>query len=220
MTMLLAHRGDWRVAPENSLEALVAGAAAPRSDGVEFDVHLAADGVAVVIHDEDLLRVQGVPHAVRGHPSAALARHGVPSLADVLAALPEAAFLDVEVKVVPDQGMADVLLEARGAAPARAIISAFEAESLHVAADLLPGWPRWLNVEATDDLQRAIATARATGCAAISAEWQLITPRSARVVQDAGLQLAAWTVRRRSTVERLARLGVVGICVEGSPLDR
>jgi glycerophosphoryl diester phosphodiesterase len=220
MTMLLAHRGDWRVAPENSLAALVAGAAAPRSDGVEFDVHLSADGVAVVIHDEDLLRVQGVPHTVKSLPAAALARHGVPSLADVLAALPADAFLDVEVKVVPDQGMADVLLDARGAAPARAIISAFEAESLHAAAALLPGWPRWLNVEATDGLDRAIATARATACVAISAEWQLITPRSARAVQDSGLQLAAWTVRRRATVERLARLGVVAACVEGSPLDR
>ena len=220
MTMLLAHRGDWRAAPENSLKALVAGAAAPRSDGVEFDVHLAADGVPVVIHDEDLMRVQGVPHTVRSLPAAALARHGVASLADVLAALPQTAFLDVELKVVPNQALADVLLRARGPSPARAIISAFEAESLHEAAELLPGWARWLNVEAADDLYRAIATARAPGCAAISAEWQLITPRSARAIQDAGLQLAAWTVRRRQTVERLARLGVIAVCVEGSPLDR
>ena len=220
MTMLLAHRGDWRVAPENSLEALVVGAAAAGSDGVEFDVHLAADGVPVVIHDEDLLRVQGVPHLVRSLPSAALARHGVPSLADVMTALPETAFLDVELKVVPNQALADVLWHARGPAPARAIVSAFEAASLRAAAELLPDWPRWLNVEAGDNLVRAIATAREAGCAAISAEWQLITPRSARAVHEAGLQLAAWTVGRRPTVERLARLGVIAVCVEGSALDR
>jgi glycerophosphoryl diester phosphodiesterase len=220
MTMLLAHRGDWRVAPENSLAALVAGAVAPGSDGVEFDVQLAADGVAVVFHDEDLLRVQGVPHTVKSLPAAALARHGVPSLADVIAALPETAFLDVELKVVPTQALADVLLRARGTPPARAIVSAFEAGSLLAAGALLPGWPRWLNVEATDDLDRAIQTARAADCTAISAEWPLITPRSALAVQDVGLQLAAWTVRRRSTVERLARLGVIAVCVEGVPLDR
>jgi glycerophosphoryl diester phosphodiesterase len=35
----------------------------------------------------------------------------------------------------------------------------------------------------------------------------------------AGLEVAAWTVRRRPTYERLARLGVVAICVEGAALD-
>jgi glycerophosphoryl diester phosphodiesterase len=217
MMLLLAHRGDWRTAPENSVAALVAGANAPRSDGLEFDVHLAADGVAVVIHDEDLSRVQGVPHEVLSLGSADLAAHGVPSLAEVLAALPEGAFLDVELKVVPNRALAEVLLRARGPAPARAIVSAFDPAALRAAAALLPGWPRWLNVEELGAAQ--VATARATGCAAIAAEWRAITPRSARVVREAGLELAAWTVRRRPTVERLGRLGVVAVCVEGSPLD-
>jgi len=217
--LLLAHRGDWRVAPENSVAALVAGAHAPRSDGVEFDVHLSADGIPVVIHDEDLLRVQGEPQVVARMTGDVLAAHGVPSLAEVLAVLPEGAFLDVELKVVPNQALADVLLRTRGSAPARAIVSAFAPATLQAAAQLLPDWPRWLNVERGDDLHAAIATARAAGCVAISAEWPLITPRSARAVHATGLQLAAWTVRRRATVERLARLGVVAVCVEGSPLD-
>jgi hypothetical protein len=38
-------------------------------------------------------------------------------------------------------------------------------------------------------------------------------------VRAAGLDLAAWTVRRRPTFERLAKLGVVAICVEGAALD-
>jgi glycerophosphoryl diester phosphodiesterase len=219
LMLLLAHRGDWRVAPENSVAALVAGAHAPRSDGVEFDVHLSADGIPVVIHDEDLLRVQGEPQVVARMTGDVLAAHGVPSLAEVLAVLPDAAFLDVELKVVPNHALAEVLIRARGPAPARAIISSFDPRALRDAAALLPDWPRWLNVERVDDLYGAIATARAAGCVAISAEWPLITPRSARAVHVSGLRLAAWTVRRRATVGRLARLGVVAACVEGSPLD-
>jgi glycerophosphoryl diester phosphodiesterase len=217
MMLLLAHRGDWRTAPENSVRALVIGATAARSDGVEFDVHISADGVPVVIHDDDLRRVQGVPDAVGHLRAEALAAHGVPSLAEVLAALPEGAFLDVEMKEVPNHALAEALLRARGPAPARAILSAFDPAALRTAAALLPGWRRWLNVEQLGDV--AIAAARRLGCAGIAAEWHAITPASARAVRDAGLELAAWTVRRRTTVERLSRLGVVAVCVEGSPLD-
>jgi len=218
MTLRLAHRGDWRVAPENSLVALVAGARAPRSDGVEFDVRIAADGVAVVIHDADLSRVQGVPHEVLALGSEALGKHGVPTLAEVLAALPAKALLDVELKVVPDRALAEVLLAARGPAPARAVVSAFDPDALRVAGELLPGWRRWLNTPWLDE--DVVTEALRLRCAGIAAEWRAITPATARSVHAAGLELAAWTVRRRPTVERLARLGVVAVCVEGAPLDR
>jgi glycerophosphoryl diester phosphodiesterase len=53
-TLRLAHRGDWRRAPENTLEAFRAALAIPACDGLEFDVRAAADGVPVVCHDETL----------------------------------------------------------------------------------------------------------------------------------------------------------------------
>ena len=37
-TLRLAHRGDWRAAPENSLAAFLAALAIPACDGLEFDV--------------------------------------------------------------------------------------------------------------------------------------------------------------------------------------
>ena len=58
--LILAHRGDWTRAAENSLDAFSAAAARPGVDGVEFDVRAARDGTPVVIHDVNLLRVQGV----------------------------------------------------------------------------------------------------------------------------------------------------------------
>ena len=57
--LLLAHRGDHREAPENTLAAFVAALAIPGVDGLELDVRASADGVAVVLHDASLARVQG-----------------------------------------------------------------------------------------------------------------------------------------------------------------
>jgi glycerophosphoryl diester phosphodiesterase len=53
--LLLAHRGDSRVAPENTLPAFES-ALKLGVDLVELDYHQSADGVPVVFHDEDLDR--------------------------------------------------------------------------------------------------------------------------------------------------------------------
>ena len=41
-TLRLAHRGDWRRAPENTLAAFLAALAVPGCDGLEFDVRAVA----------------------------------------------------------------------------------------------------------------------------------------------------------------------------------
>jgi glycerophosphoryl diester phosphodiesterase len=56
-------------------------------------------------------------------------------------------------------------------------------------------------------------------CRGIAAQWRSIDARSADRVRAAGLDLTAWTVRRRPTYLRLERLGVVAICAEASALD-
>ena len=58
MPLIIAHRGDSKHAPENTFaafrRAIDAGA-----DGIELDVRLAKDGVAVVFHDSSLKRIAG-----------------------------------------------------------------------------------------------------------------------------------------------------------------
>ncbi len=213
----LAHRGDWRVAPENTLAALEAAMRVPGCDGVEFDVRLARDGVPVILHDDTLLRVQGEPTPVARLDAAGLGRHGIPRLDDVLAALPDA-WMDVELKG-DDHGdaTAAVLRAARGEAPANAVVSSFEPPTLVAMRDRLPGWVRWLNVE--DLAPATLSLAIGLGCRGVSVEWGAITPASLARARSAGLEVAAWTVRRRATYERLARLGVVACCVEAAALD-
>ena len=48
--LVFAHRGGCALGPENTLAAFDLGMAAG-ADGLELDVHLAADGVPVVHHD-------------------------------------------------------------------------------------------------------------------------------------------------------------------------
>ncbi|OGN84626.1 MAG: hypothetical protein A2X23_11500 [Chloroflexi bacterium GWC2_73_18] len=212
----LAHRGDWRSAPENSVGALIAATRLPGVDGVEFDVRAARDGVPVVIHDADLRRVQGLRARVRDLSAAELGRLGVPTLEEVLVALPRGAFLDVELKEDVGREAIPVLAGARGPGLARAVVSSFEAAALRTVGCLAPAWPRWLNTVALDGA--VLARARRLGCRGIAAEWHAIDASTAELVARAGLELAAWTVRREATARRLERLGVVAICVEGPAL--
>ncbi len=75
---IIAHRGDSINAPENTFasfqKAIDAGA-----DGIEFDVRLAGDGEAVVIHDDSLLRTAGLASSVSDTTSDQLARIDVGS---------------------------------------------------------------------------------------------------------------------------------------------
>ena len=61
--VVVAHRGASRNAPENSMkafrDAIEAGA-----DVIELDVQETADGVIVVTHDRDLMRMAGDPRAI------------------------------------------------------------------------------------------------------------------------------------------------------------
>ncbi len=53
--LVIAHRGNSMHAPEDTLESLRQGVALG-ADGIEFDVHLSADGVPVLLHDATLER--------------------------------------------------------------------------------------------------------------------------------------------------------------------
>jgi len=216
----LAHRGDWRRAPENTVPAMLAALRLPGCDGLEFDVRQSLDGVPVVVHDTTLARVQGLALAVADLTATELDAIGVPSLATVLAAVGRAPFLDIELKESPTEAGLDVIRAAR-AAPGggliRAVVSSFDAEVLAAVGRRYPAWPRWLN---TRDLEATtIGRARDLGCDGIAALWRVIDASSSDRVRAAGLTLAAYTVRRRPTLARLERLGVSAICVEGPALD-
>ena len=71
--LVFAHRGGCALGPENTIAAFDLGLAAG-ADGLEFDVHLSADGVVVVCHDDTLDRTTRASGLVRSLTAAELAR--------------------------------------------------------------------------------------------------------------------------------------------------
>lgn len=136
MTLVVAHRGASRQAPENTMEAFRLGVEAG-ADAIELDVHLTADGQLAVIHDDTLDRTTdgtgsvagktmdeirradaGARFARDGDAGLPFAGHGlgVPSLPEVLAWLPEEVGLVVEIKA---RAAADAVVEALSSHAAR-----------------------------------------------------------------------------------------------------
>jgi glycerophosphoryl diester phosphodiesterase len=213
----LAHRGDWRRAPENTVPAFLAALAVPGCDGLEFDVRAARGGVPVCYHDATLERVHGIDRPIAEMAAGELEALGVSTLADALAAIPRRAFLDVELKGDPGRGAFEALVGGRGPGLERAVVSSFEPAALERIGGLAPTWQRWLN--ASDASAATIATAVELGCGAISVEWHALDRAALARARTAGLDVVAWTVRRQATFARLARLGVAAICVEAAALD-
>src|SRR5260221_14161905 len=81
--LVFAHRGGSALAPENTMAAFANGLALG-ADGIELDVHLSQDGVAVVHHDAAVDRTTTGHGAVSSKTAAELARLDVPALSDVL----------------------------------------------------------------------------------------------------------------------------------------
>jgi glycerophosphoryl diester phosphodiesterase len=216
-TLRLAHRGDWRRAPENSLAAFTAALTIPACDGLEFDVRASSDGIPVICHDPTLERTHGRPDRVDALSAAALEALGVPTLAEVLATAGHRPFLDVELKAVLGPVVVELLAGARGPGLSNGVVSSFEVAALQRVAHLAPAWPRWLNSHTLTDAD--VETALGLGCRGIATQWRALDRRSIALAQRAGLEVASYTVRRRSTFDRLARLGVVAVCVEAAALD-
>ena len=114
--IVAAHRGFSKVAPENSKSA-IQKAIEVGADYAEIDVQETADGVIILNHDSDLMRVAGVPaqisamtlDEVRGADigkkfSSAFVGEKVPTLAEVIALARDRIKLEIELKYYDREG--------------------------------------------------------------------------------------------------------------------
>ncbi|MGH3666351.1 MAG: glycerophosphodiester phosphodiesterase, partial [Egibacteraceae bacterium] len=95
--LIVGHRGVRRQPPTENTAAAFALAAAAGADWVELDVRRSADGVAVLHHEPRLPDGRAILTLTGDQ----LAERGVAHFDEVLAALPPALGVDVEVKNLP-----------------------------------------------------------------------------------------------------------------------
>ncbi len=139
VTRPIAHRGlhtdDSRV-PENSMAAF--RAAADGGHPIELDVHLSADGIAVVFHDDTLERMTSDARAIGELTTDELARvrlldsdEHIPTLAEVLALVEGRVPMLVEIKQRGDVGaLEQAVLDDLAAYPGEYAIQSFNPFSL------------------------------------------------------------------------------------------
>ena len=210
--LILAHRGDWTESAECSLPALAAALRRPGVNGVEFDVRAALDGTPVVIHDATLRRSHGIRRRVSDLSVDELRRLGVPSLREVLEALPAPFFLDIELKEDVGRAAMPIIAAARGDPPRDVAVSSFGVGTVAAIKAVAPRWRCWLLARRLDDA--VVATAQGAGCDGIAARWPTLTPAGIRRVAAGRLELVTWTVRDRETLTRMRSLPLVAICVD------
>ena len=232
---VLGHRGASADAPENSLAAFGL-ARAQGADGIELDVRLSADGIAVVHHDPTWGRAAGsatLAGRVVADTTAAQRPVGVPTLAEVLALLDgwDGGLLNLEL-TVDGPASAGRASAGRASAGRRAVaelvsavqrelgvhrqhpallVSSFDRDALEAAVQQLPDIPVGWLLDAGSVAGFSVADARSLGCAAVHPHWRAVDGDMVARAHGAGLAVYAWTVDDPVAQRRLAALGVEGI---------
>ena len=237
--LALAHRGFTPPAPgrgphawENTLDGFEA-AVALGVRHLETDCQLTADGVAVLLHDADLLRTTGVAAPVGSMLWEEVARavgadgHRVPRLDAVLAQL-DGTVLNIDCKDPRAVGpLADCVVAA--GAEDRVLVASFDGRRSAAVQRRAPGVARSLGMAGTAAARLSAALAGAAprparamlhrvaaGADALQiperhGRLRVLTPRLLELAHDVGLQVHVWTVDEPDDMHRLLDLGVDGL---------
>jgi glycerophosphoryl diester phosphodiesterase len=219
--LIFAHRGGCALGPENTFAAFERGMAAG-ADGLELDVHLSADGVVVVHHDDTLNRTTNGSGPIAAVTAAELARvdpgdgAGIPTFAEVLRRHPGVPII-VEMKVdAAAMGRAVARETQRAGATEWVCAAGYGRRSLAAARAALP--------------EMASSAGHAEVRMAVYRSWigwparhvpyggfqvpeiaqghRIVSPRFLRQAHRAGLRVQVWTVDEEADMRRLLTWGV------------
>lgn len=210
-----AHRGASTECPENTLgafrRALEVGAF-----GIELDVHLSKDRVAVVIHDDTVDRTTNGSGAVAEMTLAELneleaaAGERIPTLGDVLDLIGSRCIVDIEVKAA---AAAEVVLREAGRRNGlQWTMSSFDHDVLRFArsmSSVVELWPLVARVDCN-----ALATARELRSPVLALNERSVTRPTVDKLKAEGIGVWAWTVNDPDRARTLASWNVHGICTD------
>jgi glycerophosphoryl diester phosphodiesterase len=217
---LWAHRGASAWAPENTFAAFSA-AVECGVDGIELDIHLARDGVPVVIHDETLERTTDGRGPVAWMTSQQLLRldagswfssgfagESIPTLEETLEKFGDQLRLNLELKEF-DAGMA--VLEILGRYPsADIVVSSFNCNLLRRLRSVDMGLPMAV-LHDSGCWRRAILLAKELFACSFHPELHTVNRQMVAACTLAGLPVHVWSVDSAPLARSLARAGVSGL---------
>lgn len=238
--LILAHRGGRALGPENTIPAFDRGLEAG-ADGLELDVHVSADDVAVVCHDATLDRTTDATGPVGGRTAAELAaldatrrygvelehvwsgpRAGIPTLEEVLRRYPSVPMV-IEMKAASRRAAEAVVRAVRAAGAAdRVCVGSFSLDALRAVRALAPeiatsaSQPetRWALYGSWIGLAPRRPPYRAFQVPERAAGHVVVSPRFLRAVHRANLALQVWTVNDPADMQRLLDWGVDGLITD------
>jgi len=222
---VIGHRGCAGLAPENTL-ASIRMAAAQKVEWISLDIKISADGVPVLMHDEDVRRTtngQGLVSEMSWESLSQLdagswfgspfAGEPVPSL---VAAVELVLSLDLSLCAIlsPCAGRQQVtamvsMIELARLWPehkAPPVIASFDVESLEMAAQLEPHWPRCLLMPTLTDDWRARMTR--TGGHLLGLQAENIKTSDIEEITSLHIPLQIYTVNNPQKALELMALGV------------
>jgi glycerophosphoryl diester phosphodiesterase len=232
--LIIGHRGASRDAPENTLESFRL-AWAQGADGIEADFRLTADGRIICMHDATTRRTTGVEVIISGATLEELRRLDagrwkgadwcgavIPTLDEVLAAMPPGSWFFIEIKNGPEiiAPLGKVLKDS-GLSPDRIRLLSFSAPLLAEIKQRLPDWRScwlfdYLHADRTTlwrpSRKQLLATLHRSGADGLASADRAILDRDlVDTLRERGTEIHVWTVDRQAAAERLCALGVDSI---------
>ena len=225
--LIIGHRGAPQQAPENTLESFRL-AWDQGADGIEADFRLTADGRIVCMHDATTARTTDGNLSIAETTLEELRRldagNGatIPTLDEVLAALPRSTWFFIELKSGPDIiPHLKNALEAAGVSPERVRMLSFSAPLIAELKQQLPEWRScWLCDYRHTLLSNIWNPSRDAVCATLertgadglaSANRAIVDQSMVEKLNESGRELHVWTVDDLRSARRLYDLGVTSI---------
>jgi glycerophosphoryl diester phosphodiesterase len=225
--LVIAHRGNSSVAPENTLPAF-ARAIEVKSDLVELDYHHSSDGVPVVIHDETVDRTTNAPELL-GQQKVLVADLSLaelhrldagewfgedfkglklPTLVESLAAIQAGSTTLIERKAGDAQALIKLLEQEK--LTERVVVQSFDWVFVAKCRELSPSLALCtLSGKAASDEQ--IKAAAATGADVIVWNHEKLTRQQIDLIHKLGKKAWVYTVDNRQRATELMAAGIDGV---------
>ncbi|GMR01857.1 MAG: glycerophosphodiester phosphodiesterase [Acidimicrobiia bacterium] len=227
--LVYAHRGDRTRAADNTLEAYRLAVEAG-SDGIELDVRRTSDGALILSHDD---RYPGMsPFIELTMAEVRDQAPDVPTLVQMLSAVPSHIWLNVEIKndprdpdFDPTRSIVDQTIEtiAEYDSLARILLSSFDPESMQRASDHYPELLRGQLLTTPLDLGYGIEIAVAQKGRAVHPAMSYFRADAApgmQMIHDAGLAAVVWGANTPDDVATLLGVGVDVIITDDPAMAR